>query len=141
MNYWRQRLHHWNMSCFHYSWNGTCFGHLSFLSFQFMKTLFDTFPPFRTNMFMNFFKTRHLSKGSLLKLRHMTEFITSSKELTLKLLSSRENISYYNKLDKEVADFRECKDRLAMPCTTKCFHHQDGKDADNDKRCKMHTQY
>jgi len=25
--------------------------------------------------------------------------------------------------------------------TTKCFHHQDGEDADNDKRYKTHTQY
>jgi len=37
------------------------------------------------------------------------KLITGSRELTLKLLSSRLNIRPYNKSDKEVADFRKCK--------------------------------
>ena len=90
---------------------------------------------------MNFFKTRHLSKDSLLKFRCMMEFIINSKKLTLKPLSSRENISHYNRLNKEVADFKECKGGLVMLHNTKCFHHQDGEDADNDKRYKIHTQH
>jgi len=36
-----------------------------------------------------------------------------SRELTLKLLSSKLNIRPYNKLDKEVIDFKEYKKGLA----------------------------
>jgi len=93
------------------------------------------------NTFVNFLKTRHLSKDSLLKLKHIIEFITNSKGLTLKLFSNRENISHYNKLDKKVADFKEHKDRPAVLHNTKCFHHQDGEDADNNKKYKTHTQH
>ena len=141
MNCQRQRLHHWSISCFHYSWIGTHFGHLNFLSFQFIKALFNMFLLFRTNALINFLKTRHLSKGSLLKLKCMTEFVINNRELTFKLLSNKENMSYYNRLDKEVVDFKEYKGRPAVLCNTKCFHHQNGEDADNDKRCKMHTQH
>ena len=141
MSCWKQRLHYWSMSCFHYSWTGTCFGHFNFLSLQFIKALINTFPLFRMNTLMNFFKMRHLNKGSLLKLRCMTEFVINSKELTFKPFSSRENMSHYNRLDKEVADFREHKNGLVMLYTTKCFHHQNGEDADNNKKCKMHTQH
>jgi len=36
----------------------------------------------------------------------------SLRQLTLKLLSGRLNTRPYNRLDKEVADFKECKEEL-----------------------------
>jgi len=88
---------------------------------------------------MDFLKIRHLSKGSLLKLRYTTKFITDNRELTLKLFSNRQNTSYYNRLDKEVADFKEHKGGPVIPHTTKCIYHQNGEDTDDDKRCKTYT--
>jgi len=38
------------------------------------------------------------------------KLITGSRELTLKLFSSRLNIKPYDRLDKEVTDFKECKE-------------------------------
>jgi len=93
------------------------------------------------NTFTNFLKIRHLSKSSLLKLRHTTEFVINNRELTLKLFNSKENTSHYNRLNKGVADFKEHKSGLAILHTTKCFYHQDGEDTDNDKKYKMHTQH
>ena len=65
----------------------------------------------------------------------------SQRELVFQLFSSGLNIRPYNRLDKEVADFKEHKSGPAVSCTTKCFHHQDGEDADNDKKCKTYTQH
>ena len=76
---------------------------------------------------------------SSMSFRHLLYFNQNSRQLILKPFSSQLNIKPYNRLDKKVADFRECKGGLAMLCTTKCFHHQDGEDADNDKRYKTHT--
>jgi len=45
----------------------------------------------------------------------------------------------YNRLNKKVADFKEHKDRPAVPHITKYFHHQDGEDT--DKKCKIYTQH
>jgi len=41
------------------------------------------------------------------------KLITSSRELTLEFCSGRLNIRPYNKLDKEVVDFKEYKEGLA----------------------------
>jgi len=54
------------------------------------------------------------------------------------MLSLRLNIKPYNRLNKEVTDFKEFKGRPVMSCTTKCFHHQNGEDTDKDKKCKIY---
>jgi len=46
----------------------------------------------------------------------------SNRQFIIKPLSSRLNIRPYNRLDKEVVDFKECKEGLIMPHNTKCFH-------------------
>jgi len=46
----------------------------------------------------------------------------SSDKIFFKVLSFRLNIRPYNKLDKEVIDFRECKDGLATLYNTRYFY-------------------
>jgi len=46
----------------------------------------------------------------------------SSSKIPLKPISLGLNIRPYNKLDKEVTDFKECKEGLTMPYNTKCFY-------------------
>jgi len=45
-----------------------------------------------------------------------------SDKVFLKALNLRLNMRPYNKLDKEVVDFRECKGKLTMPHNTRCFY-------------------
>jgi len=40
----------------------------------------------------------------------------------IKIFSLRLNIRPYNRLDKEVVDFKECKEGLTEPHNTKYFH-------------------
>ena len=63
------------------------------------------------------------------------------RQFTFKMLSLRLNTRPYNRLDKEIADFTECKEEPVVPYITKCFHHQDREDTDNDKKHKMHHQH
>jgi len=57
----------------------------------------------------------------------------SDSKFTIKLFSSRLNIKPYNRLDKEVVGFKECKEGLITLYNTKYFHYQNGKNKDNDK--------
>ena len=79
--------------------------------------------------------------SSSMSLSYLLHFNQNSRQLIFKLLSNRLNTRPYNRLDREIVDFKKCKGGLVILCTTKCFHHQDGEDADNDKRCKTHTQH
>ena len=67
------------------------------------------------------------------------ELIIDSRQLTFKSYNNKLNTRPYNRLDKKVTDFKESKGGPAAPYTTKCFHHQNGEDADNNKNCKTHT--
>ena len=91
--------------------------------------------------YLKLFNTKmlKLSKDIFLFTPKMIQVIISQRELVFQLLSNRLNTRPYNRLNKEVTDFKEYKSGLIMLHTTQCFHHQDGEDADNDKRCKMHT--
>ena len=71
----------------------------------------------------------------------MIQVIISQRELVFQLFSNRLNIKPYNRLDKEVADFKEHKGRPAVLYNTKYFHHQDREDADNNKRYKINIQH
>jgi len=53
-----------------------------------------------------------LSKNSLFNNIKAVNLYKSTSKITIKFLSSRLNIRPYNKLDKEVIDFRECKEGL-----------------------------
>ena len=46
----------------------------------------------------------------------------SGGQLTLKMSSFKLNIRPYNRLDKEVIDFKECKEELIMLYNTKYFY-------------------
>ena len=56
----------------------------------------------------------------------MLHLSNSQRQLAFKSLSFRLNIRPYNKLNKEVIDFRECKEGLIMPRDTKCFYLEAG---------------
>ena len=47
----------------------------------------------------------------------------SNSKIPLKAVSLRLNIRPYNKLNKEVIDFKECKKGLITPHNTKCFYY------------------
>ena len=53
-----------------------------------------------------------LSQNALLISMKMIDLSKGNRQLAIKLLSSRLNIRPYNRLDKEVIDFRECKEGL-----------------------------
>jgi len=67
------------------------------------------------------------------------KLIAGSRQLTLKFCSNKLNVKPYNRLNKKVADFKRPKGGPAAPHITKYFHHQNGKDINNNKRCKTHT--
>ena len=50
------------------------------------------------------------------------------------MLNFRLNTRPYNRLDKKVTDFTKCKKEPVVLHTTKCFHHQNREDTDNDKK-------
>ena len=84
----------------------------------------------------------HLSlKSPLLNNIKPLKLFKCRKQFTFKALSFRLNTRSYSRLDKEVTDFIECKEEPAVLHTTKCFHHQNGEDTDNNKNCKTHTQH
>ena len=80
-----------------------------------------------------------LSKSMFLFTLQTIQVIISQRELVFQLLSSRLNTRPYNRLDKEVADFKKHKGGPAVPHNTKYFHYKDEKDINNDKECKIHT--
>ena len=86
-------------------------------------------------------KTTKLKKGMILLILQRLQFIIGSKELVIQFLSNKLNTRPYNRLDKEVVDFIECKEEPVVPHTTKCFHHQNGENTDNNENCKTHTQH
>ena len=45
----------------------------------------------------------------------------------------------YNRLDKEVVDFREYKEGLVTKHDTKCSYYRDGQNKDRDKEYKTYT--
>ena len=53
-------------------------------------------------------------------------FSKGSRQLTIKFLSNRLNIKPYNRLNKEVIDFKECKEELITPYNTKYFYLKTG---------------
>jgi len=53
----------------------------------------------------------------------MINLSKGSRQLAIKFFSDRLNIRPYNKLDKEVADFREYKEGLITPYDIKCFYY------------------
>jgi len=85
---------------------------------------------------MNLFKVNQLSISSLTSLMNlillsqnallisikMIDLSKSNKQLAIKFLSSKLNTRPYNRLDKEVIDFKECKEGLIMPHNTKCSY-------------------
>ena len=84
-------------------------------------------------------KTVEFKKGTVLLILQRLQFITSSQELVIQFLSNKLNTRPYNKLNKEVTDFTECKEEPVVLYTTKCFHHQDKEDTDKDKKHRIHT--
>jgi len=82
-----------------------------------------------------------LKKGIVLLILQRLQFTTSSQELVIQFFSNKLNTRPYNRLDKKVADFTKYKEEPVVLYITKCFHHQNGEDADKDKKCKTHTQH
>jgi len=56
------------------------------------------------------------------------------------MLSLRLNIRLYNRLDKEVIDFRECKEGPTTQHNTKYFYYWNGQNKDGDEY-KMYIQH
>jgi len=63
-----------------------------------------------------------LSQNTLLISMKTMDLSKSNRQLTIKLLSSRLNMRPYDRLDKEVIDFRECKEGLATQYNIKYSH-------------------
>ena len=69
-------------------------------------------------------KSPLLSLSSLiLSFIRITKLFQNNSKLIIKFYSSKLNIRPYNKLDKEVIDFREYKEGLATQHNTKCFYY------------------
>jgi len=62
-------------------------------------------------------------KGLIYLITRATEIIKYRHKGDIETFSLRLNVRPYNKLDKKVADFKECKEELITPHNTKCFHH------------------
>jgi len=75
---------------------------------------------------MNLLKTLNLYNSISSCLRAALYFSNSLRQLIFKFLSSRLNIRPYNRLDKEVVDFKECKEGLVMPHNIKYFYLEAG---------------
>jgi len=69
----------------------------------------------------------------------LLKFSKHKGQFIFKTLNFILNTRPYNRLNKEIADFTKCKEEPAVPHTTKCFHHQNREDTDNNKKCKTHT--
>jgi len=52
-----------------------------------------------------------------------TKIVKSRRKGDIKILSLKLNIRPYNRLDKEVIDFKECKKGLTTPHNTKYFYY------------------
>jgi len=74
----------------------------------------------------------------LLSSMGILKFSKCKEQFIFETLSFKLNIRFYNRLDKEVIDFKEPKSGPVVLYTTKYFHHQDGEDADKDRKCKTH---
>ena len=66
------------------------------------------------------------------------KFFISNQKLIIKHFSSKLNIRPYDRLDKEIADFKEHKDKPAVLYNTKFLYYWNGEDLNNNKRCKTH---
>jgi len=53
-------------------------------------------------------------------------FSKSNRQFTIKPFSGKLNIRPYNRLNKEIVDFKECKKGLTMPYNTKYFYLEAG---------------
>jgi len=69
-------------------------------------------------------------KNKPLGLKDLIHFIIRTTKIIkrrykgdVKMFSLGLNIRPYNKLDKEVADFKEYKEGLIMPYNTECFYY------------------
>jgi len=63
--------------------------------------------------------TMFLFTSTVVLVMKMMQLQSGSNKVFLKALSLRLNMRPYSKLDKEVADFRECKDGLTTPHDTR----------------------
>ena len=71
--------------------------------------------------------------SAIILITEATQLRPSSDEIPLKPISLRLNIRPYNRLDKEVINFRECKEELATQYDTKCFYYWNGQNKDRNK--------
>jgi len=67
-----------------------------------------------------------LSQNTLLISIKTIDLSKGNRQFAIKFLSGRLNTRPYNRLDKEVIDFKECKEGLTMPYDTKCFYLEAG---------------
>ena len=63
-----------------------------------------------------------LIKIFLFKIK-IIKIIKSRRKGDVKIFSLRLNTRPYNRLDKEVVDFKECKGGLTTPHNIKCFYY------------------
>ena len=96
---------------------------------------------------MNPLKTLNLYKGSLLSrqgtnrlLRALLSLKERKGKIPFQTLGLRLNMRPYNRLDKEVADFRECKEELVTQHNTKCSYYRNGQNKDRNEY-KMYIQH
>jgi len=82
------------------------------------------------NLLINPLKIIKIGINGLTSVKYLSLFIIKTlgfskdnRQLTLKFLSSKLNIRPYDRLDKEVIDFKECKEELITPYNTKCFYY------------------
>ena len=64
--------------------------------------------------------------GLLFSLIRIIKFFQGDSKLTVKFFSGRLNIKPYNKLDKEVIDFKEYKEGLIIQHDIKYFYYWKG---------------
>jgi len=57
----------------------------------------------------------------------------SSSKILFKPISLRLNARPYNRLDKEITDFKECKGGLTTPYNTKCFYYWNRRNVDKEE--------
>ena len=110
---------------------------------------------------MNFLKTKQLSRHRQLSLQSSllsfsshpfglmktfflraktTKIVKRRRKSNVKTLSLRLNTRPYNRLDKEVIDFKEYKEGPVTQYNTKCSHYQNGQNKDKDEH-KTYIQY
>ena len=69
------------------------------------------------------FSSHPLSFTKMFLLRvKIIKIVKRRRKSNIKMLSLGLNMRPYNRLDKEVVDFKECKGGLTTPYNTKCFY-------------------